>query len=69
MSGRGARLTLARQLLSTGVRKSSFPVRGSGPPGGFFGQGVQEGRNGFLYGETPPAAGQPRKWESWEAPL
>ena len=69
MAARGAGLKLTRRLLSSGGRTTSGPVRGSGPPNGFFGEGVQEGRNGFLYGETPPPPGQARKWESWEAPL
>ena len=41
---------------------------GSGPPGGFFGEGTQTGSSGLLFGETPPPPGHSRKWESWELP-
>ena len=36
--------------------------------GGYFSQGTQTGRNGVLFGETPPKEGQKRVRESWEAP-
>lgn len=39
------------------------------PGGSFWSEGTQTGRNGYLFGETPPPAGQSRKWESWELPL
>jgi hypothetical protein len=43
------------------------PKGGHGWPGGsFWSEGTQTGRNGYLFGETPPPAGQKRKWESWE---
>ncbi|CAG9463874.1 unnamed protein product [Pedinophyceae sp. YPF-701] len=42
---------------------------GWGLPEGFFAEGTQSrGAGGFKYGETPPAPGIPRKWETWEAP-
>ncbi|GMH43644.1 hypothetical protein BSKO_11566 [Bryopsis sp. KO-2023] len=45
----------------------SFRTRGGGFPGGsFWADGQQTGRNGILFGETPLAPGQKRKWESWE---
>lgn len=40
---------------------------GGGLPGGYFGEGTQTGRNGYLFGEAPLPPGQSRKWESWEA--
>ncbi|GIL80358.1 hypothetical protein Vretimale_12137 [Volvox reticuliferus] len=46
-------------------------VRGGGgeyPGGSFWSEGTQTGRNGFLFGELPPAPGQTRKalwWEPW----
>eukprot|EP00879_Flechtneria_rotunda_P000762 GHRR01000883.1.p1 GENE.GHRR01000883.1~~GHRR01000883.1.p1 ORF type:complete len:155 (+),score=49.44 GHRR01000883.1:159-623(+) len=40
---------------------------GHGWPGGsFWAEGTQTGRNGYIFGETPPPPGQKRKWESWE---
>lgn len=40
---------------------------GHGWPGGsFWADGTQTGRNGLIFGETPPAKGHNRKWESWE---
>tara|TARA_B000000437_G_scaffold194705_1_gene154762 strand:+ start:181 stop:600 length:420 start_codon:yes stop_codon:yes gene_type:complete len=36
--------------------------------GSYFSQGTQTGRNGVLFGETPPKEGQKRVRESWEAP-
>ncbi len=39
---------------------------GGGPPGGFWSEGTQAKPTGLLFGETPPAPGQSRKWESWE---
>ena len=59
--------SLLRSALARGGRTQ--PVRGDGPPGGFFGEGTQTGTNGYLFGESPLPAGQARKWESWEAPL
>lgn len=46
-------------------------LRGSSGGGGgssWFAPGTQEGPNGVLFGETPLAPGQKRKWEDWEAP-
>lgn len=40
----------------------------SWPGGSFWSEGTQTGRNGYLFGETPPPPGQARKWESWELP-
>lgn len=42
--------------------------RGGGWPGGFWSEGTQTGRNGYLFGESPPPPGQNRKWETWELP-
>lgn len=40
---------------------------GGGWPGGsFWSEGTQTGHNGFLFGETPPPAGQSRKMQWWE---
>jgi len=52
---------------STGLLRN-FKPRSGHSEGGFFAQGAQEGKNGLLFGETPPPPGQKRKWESWEAP-
>ena len=41
---------------------------GTQTKGGYFSQGTQTGRNGVLFGETPPKEGQKRVRESWEAP-
>merc|ERR1712216_976364 len=41
---------------------------GTQTKGGYFSQGTQTGRNGVLFGETPPRQGQKRVRESWEAP-
>ena len=43
-------------------------ARGGGPKGSFFDDGKQVGRNGYLFGESPPPPGQSRKMESWELP-
>jgi hypothetical protein len=43
------------------------PKGGHGWPGGsFWSEGTQSGRNGYPFGESPPPAGEARKWESWE---
>lgn len=39
----------------------------AGGGGKWFSEGKHE-PTGLLFGETPPAAGHKRKWESWEAP-
>lgn len=46
----------------------NFKPKSGHSEGGFFAQGAQEGKNGLIFGETPPPPGQKRKWESWEAP-
>lgn len=49
------------------VLRNTHQRGGHGWPGGsFWADGTQTGRNGYLFGETPPPAGQKRKWESWE---
>jgi hypothetical protein len=48
-------------------RLRSLKPRADGPKGGFLGEGHVE-PGGLLFNETPPAAGQARKWESWEGP-
>lgn len=45
------------------------PKGGGWPGGSFWSEGTQTGRNGYLFGETPPPNGHGRKWESWEMPL
>jgi len=56
--------------VSTQFLRSQKQRGGHGWPGGsFWSEGTQTGRNGYLFGETPPAPGQKRKWESWEFPL
>lgn len=66
-----AKMNAARRALSAslrGAQRTSMRSFGAGPPGGYFAEGVQTGRNGYLFGETPPAPGQRRIWEDWEAP-
>ncbi|CAD7696081.1 unnamed protein product [Ostreobium quekettii] len=58
-------MSLLRRLSLKALR--SGQTRGGGFPGGFWADGQQTGRNGVLFGETPPPPGQQRKWESWEA--
>lgn len=48
--------------------RTSTRSYGAGPPGGYFTEGTQTGRNGYLFGETPPPPGKSRVWEDWEAP-
>lgn len=50
------------QLLRSGAQRGGH----SWPGGSFWAEGTQTGRNGYLFGETPPPNGQARKWESWE---
>ena len=45
-----------------------YGTQTKGGGGGYFSQGTQTGRNGVLFGETPPKEGQKRVRESWEAP-
>ncbi|QDZ23971.1 hypothetical protein HOP50_12g65100 [Chloropicon primus] len=46
----------------------SGSLKGGGPPGGFWSEGTKAKSDGLLFGETPPAPGKTRKWETWEAP-
>lgn len=64
--------SLVPQLRRAGAQLIRNPrVRGGGgdyPGGSFWSEGTQTGRNGFLFGELPPAPGQSRKllwWEPW----
>ena len=65
-------MNVTRRIISAaslrGVQSASVRSYGAGPPGGYFAEGVQTGRNGYLFGETPAAAGKRRVWEDWEAP-
>ena len=64
-------MNFARRAVCTAVRgaqRTSVRSYGAGPPGGYFAEGTQTGRNGYLFGETPPAPGKRRVWEDWEAP-
>ena len=68
--GHGARM--AALLRRAGQRLLAAPRcrGGHGWPGGsFWSEGTSTGRNGYLFGETPPPPGQKRKWESWEFAL
>jgi hypothetical protein len=56
---------LLRRLPLTARRCTK--TRGGAGNGSFFGEGKHE-PGGNLFGETPPPAGQARKWESWEGP-
>jgi len=75
---RGAKLscttsTVRTHMLLARVRQSVLRApsgvrrMGGGHPGGYWSEGTQTGRNGYLFGESPPPPGQSRKWESWEA--
>lgn len=56
--------------VSTQFLRSPHQRGGHGWPGGsFWADGTQTGRNGYLFGESPPPPGQKRKWESWEMPF
>jgi hypothetical protein len=59
-----------RRLASTFRSLRTPAPRGSHswPGGHFWADGTQTGRNGYLFGETPPPPGEARKWESWELP-
>lgn len=50
------------QLLRNNIQRGGH----SWPGGSFWAEGTQTGRNGYIFGETPPPPGQKRKWESWE---
>ena len=58
-----------RRAAASGLTRAPRGARamGGGHPGGYFGEGTQTGRNGYLFGESPVPPGQSRKWESWEA--
>lgn len=58
-----------RRAAASGLTRAPRGTRamGGGHPGGYFGEGTQTGRNGYLFGESPVPPGQTRKWESWEA--
>jgi len=62
---RGLRL-LSRFSRVQAVRNPSTRGGDGWPGGSFWSEGTQTGRNGFLFGEIPPAAGQSRKWQWWE---
>lgn len=70
---RGASHDEAVQMSSTVFRRLALSqlrntkTKGSGPPGGFFGEG-RNNPGGNLFNESPLPPGQKRKWESWEAP-
>ena len=74
-TSRGASLLLRRCLQKTSfLNTTAFHPRHhynygtQTKGGGYFSQGTQTGRNGVLFGETPPKEGQKRVRESWEAP-
>lgn len=60
-------MLLARVRQSVLRTPSGVRRMGGGHPGGYWSEGTQTGRNGYLFGESPPPPGQSRKWESWEA--
>jgi hypothetical protein len=60
-------MLLARVRQSVLRAPSGVRRMGGGHPGGYWSEGTQTGRNGYLFGESPPPPGQSRKWESWEA--
>uniref|UniRef100_A0A7S0WVN2 NADH dehydrogenase [ubiquinone] 1 beta subcomplex subunit 11, mitochondrial n=1 Tax=Chlamydomonas leiostraca TaxID=1034604 RepID=A0A7S0WVN2_9CHLO len=57
------------QVLRLGTR-TLRAQRGGGaaewPGGSFWSEGTQTGKNGFLFGELPPKAGEGRKIQWWE---
>ncbi|KAL3138765.1 hypothetical protein ABBQ32_005610 [Trebouxia sp. C0010 RCD-2024] len=59
-------MSLLRKASASTLR--NFKPKSGHSEGGFFAQGAQEGKNGLLFGETPPPPGEKRKWESWEGP-
>jgi hypothetical protein len=59
--------SLTRRLPGAFARMRSLKMRAEGHKGGYFSEGTHE-PGGNLFGETPLAPGQSRKWESWEAP-
>ena len=59
-------MSILRKVSTSALR--NFKPRSGHSEGGYFDKGAQEGKNGILFGETPPPPGRKRKWESWEAP-
>ena len=59
-------MSLLRKASAGALR--NFKPKSGHSEDGFFARGAQEGKNGLIFGETPPPPGQKRKWESWEAP-
>lgn len=65
-SSSSSSLSRQQQLFISKTSKRSYA--GSGPPGGYFSEGTQTHKNGYLFGETPPKEGARRVRESWELP-
>jgi hypothetical protein len=59
---------MSLRRLTTAALRNCRPRGGGWPGGSFWSEGTQTGRNGYLFGETPPPNGAPRKWETWELP-
>ena len=64
-SSSSSSLSFRQQFISKTSKRS---YAGSGPPGGYFSEGTQTHKNGYLFGETPPKEGARRVRESWELP-
>jgi hypothetical protein len=61
--------SILRRVSSHLLRSQKQRGGHSWPGGSFWADGTQTGRNGYLFGETPPPPGEARKWESWEMAL